>query len=111
MILRLSILVIYTTIITLTTPPTEITYGLEKTFGFLKRFKVPVNKMALSNPDISFTLINNDKVLLKTDGSGNLLKCIKNIFGINVAKKMLEEAFIITEEQTEAEPLIYKIIE
>ena len=30
---------------------------------------------------------------------------------LEIAKKMLEEAFIITEEQTEAEPLIYKIIE
>ena len=38
-----------------------------------------VNKMALSNPDISFTLINNDKVLLKTDGSGNLLKVMEDI--------------------------------
>ena len=48
-----------------------------------------VNKMALSNPDISFTLINNDKVLLKTDGSGNLLKVISSIYGISVAKKMV----------------------
>lgn len=30
---------------------------------------------------------------------------------LEVAKKMLEEAFIITEEQTAPEPLIYKIIE
>ena len=33
-----------------------------------------MNKIALSHPDIRFTLINNDKVLLKTDGSNNLLK-------------------------------------
>ena len=49
-----------------------------------------MNKIALSHPNIRFTVINDDKELLKTDGSGNLLKCISNIFGINVAKKMLE---------------------
>ena len=49
-----------------------------------------MNKIALSHPEIRFTVINDSKELLKTDGSGNLLKCIKNIFGINVAKKMLE---------------------
>ncbi len=48
-----------------------------------------VNKMALSFPNISFTLINNDKTLLNTDGSGNLLKVISNIYGISVAKKMV----------------------
>ena len=32
-----------------------------------------VNKMALSYPDKKFTLISDDKVLLNTDGSGNLL--------------------------------------
>ncbi len=47
-----------------------------------------VNKMALSNPLIKFTLANNDKVLLKTDGSGNLLKVIHSIYGLEVAKKM-----------------------
>lgn len=48
-----------------------------------------VNKMALSYPDIKFTLINNDKVLLSTDGSGDLLKVIYEIYGIDVAKKMI----------------------
>ena len=49
-----------------------------------------MNKLALSHNNIRFTLINDDKELLKTDGSGNILKTIKNIFGISVAKKMLE---------------------
>lgn len=47
-----------------------------------------VNKMALSYPDIKFTLISDDKILLNTDGSGNLLKVIKEIYGLDVAKKM-----------------------
>ncbi len=49
-----------------------------------------MNKIALSYPNIRFTVTNDSKELLKTDGSGNLLKCIKNIFGINIAKKMIE---------------------
>ena len=49
-----------------------------------------MNKIALSHPDIRFIVTNDSKELLRTDGSGNLLKCIKNIYGVNVAKKMLE---------------------
>lgn len=49
-----------------------------------------VNKMALSFPNIAFTLINNDKVLLTTDGSGDLLKVIYAIYGGQIAKKMIE---------------------
>jgi len=49
-----------------------------------------VNKMALSYPNIKFTLINNDKILLDTDGNGNLLKVIYEIYGGSVAKRMVE---------------------
>lgn len=48
-----------------------------------------MNKMALSYPNIKFTLINNDKVLLKTDGSGDLLKVIYEIYGVDITKKMI----------------------
>lgn len=49
-----------------------------------------VNKIALSYPSIKFILKNDDKELLNTDGSGNLLKVIKTIYGADVAKKMLK---------------------
>ena len=49
-----------------------------------------VNKAALSNTNIRFTLINDGKTLLKTDGSGNLLKTINDIYGVKIAKKMLK---------------------
>ena len=49
-----------------------------------------MNKIALSHPNIRFIVTNDSKELLRTDGSGNLLKCIKNVFGIDVAKKMLD---------------------
>ena len=49
-----------------------------------------VNKIALSHPEIKFTLMNNENVILKTDGSGQLLKTIKEIYGISTVKKMIE---------------------
>ncbi|MEE3342664.1 MAG: DNA mismatch repair endonuclease MutL [Bacilli bacterium] len=48
-----------------------------------------INKMALSYPKVKFKLINDDKELLVTDGSDNLLKVIKDIYGLDIAKKMI----------------------
>lgn len=48
-----------------------------------------LNRMALAHPLIRFTLINNDKQLLKTDGSGNIKKVIHHIYGLDVIKKMV----------------------
>lgn len=48
-----------------------------------------INKIALSHPEIKFTLENNDSVILKTDGSNQLLKTIRDIYGIATVKKML----------------------
>lgn len=49
-----------------------------------------MNKLALAHPNIRFTLINDNKVILKTDGSSNLLKVINAIYGLSITKKMLE---------------------
>jgi len=49
-----------------------------------------MNKISLSHPNIRFSLSNNDNLILKTDGSGDLLKTIKAIYGLEVAKKMME---------------------
>ncbi len=49
-----------------------------------------VNKIALSHPDIKFVLTNNDNVLLNTSGDNNQLKTIRDIYGISIAKKMIE---------------------
>ena len=49
-----------------------------------------VTKMALSYPNIKFNLTNNDKKLLSTDGSGNLLKVINGVYGLEVTKKMIK---------------------
>ena len=49
-----------------------------------------IEKLALSKPDIAFSLSNNDKVLVKTSGSNNLLKTIHEVYGLNVSSNMLE---------------------
>jgi len=48
-----------------------------------------INKMALSYPNIKFKLINDEKELLNTDGSGKLLKVIHSIYGSDITKKMI----------------------
>ncbi len=49
-----------------------------------------INRIALSYPNVAFYLYNNDKKLFSTDGSNNQLKVIKEIYGIDVVKKMIE---------------------
>ena len=46
-----------------------------------------VNKIALSYTNIRFRLSNDDKEIMSTNGSGNLLKVISSIYGVNIAKK------------------------
>src|SRR5574344_400067 len=48
-----------------------------------------INKISLSHPEIRFSLTNNGSKLLNTDGTNNLLKTIKEVYGINITKKML----------------------
>ena len=47
-----------------------------------------VTKVSLSNPNISFTLTNNEKVILKTTGNGDLLEVIASVLGVDCAKNM-----------------------
>ncbi|GEM00839.1 DNA mismatch repair protein MutL [Halolactibacillus halophilus] len=49
-----------------------------------------INRLSLSHPDIRFTLTHNDKVIFKSNGRGDLLQIIAQIYGINVAKKMIK---------------------
>lgn len=49
-----------------------------------------IEKLALSKENIAFTLTNNDRVIVKTSGSGKLLKCIHEIYGLSVSSNMLE---------------------
>jgi DNA mismatch repair protein MutL len=47
-----------------------------------------VNKMALSHPDIAFSLTNNNHRLFTTNGDGDVLKVLSNIYSIDVVKNM-----------------------
>lgn len=49
-----------------------------------------VERLALSHPDIAFTLSHENHYVVKTSGSKDLLKTIHEIYGISVSKKMLE---------------------
>jgi len=49
-----------------------------------------VTKVSLSNPNISFTLTNNEKVILKTTGNGDLLEVIASVIGVDCAKNMFK---------------------
>lgn len=48
-----------------------------------------VGKIAIANPDISFTLINNNKPIIVTHGTGDLLETIFAVYGSDVAKAMV----------------------
>jgi len=48
-----------------------------------------INKIALSHPEISFTLTNNNKTLFKTSGSNDYLKVLSNIYSIDIIKNMV----------------------
>lgn len=49
-----------------------------------------ITKIALANPNISFTLTNNEKLLIKTSGSGDLLEVIASVLGVESAKNMFK---------------------
>lgn len=48
-----------------------------------------INRLALANPHIRFEATHNHKQLFKTAGSGDLLQVISQVYGMNVARKML----------------------
>lgn len=45
-----------------------------------------INKMALSYPDIRFSLSHNDRLVFQTSGQGNILEIIYQIYGREVAQ-------------------------
>ena len=56
----------------------------------LSQIIVLLNKFALAYPEITFVLTNNTKVLFSTDGQGDVLSVISEIYGLDTAKKMLK---------------------
>lgn len=49
-----------------------------------------IEKLALSYPKISFVLTNNGSIIVRTNGAGNLLKTIYEVYGAEVSSNMIE---------------------
>lgn len=49
-----------------------------------------ISRFALTYTNIAFSLINDDKVLLQTNGNDNILQVINSIYSLDVAKGMKE---------------------
>ncbi len=89
MIIRLSYLVIGTSLMTLTTTPTRLTDGMETGLSFLKRFKVPVHEvammMSIALRFIPILIEETDKIMKAQMArgadfeTGNLIKKAKNM--------------------------------
>jgi DNA mismatch repair protein MutL len=49
-----------------------------------------VSEYALAYPEVRFTLINDSKTTLRTPGSGKLIDSVTAVYGLEVARNMLE---------------------
>lgn len=100
MILRAINIVLYTSVLTLTTPPTEITYGLQKVLSPLRILGIRVKKLSLS---LTFALrfipmfLDEGNRILKTQASRGIDYYASGIKGKFLAvKSMLIPMYIQT---------------
>lgn len=47
-----------------------------------------INRFTLANPGISFEFYNDDNLILKSVGNGDLRQAIASVYGVNLARKM-----------------------
>ena len=131
MALRLSLLIIGSSLMTLTTTPNNLTDGMEKMFGFLKVFKVPVHEvammMSIALRFIPILLEETDKIMKAQIArgadfeSGNLMKRAKALVPLlvplfisafrranDLAMAMEARCYRGGQGRTKMKPLIYK---
>lgn len=48
-----------------------------------------VSRLAIANPEISFKLFSNEKKLIHTFGNGNLMDCIRSIYGKAICENLI----------------------
>ena len=75
----------------------ELFYNTPARLKFMKSLQTElantvslIEKVALSHPDISFEIINDNKQIFKTSGSNDLYKTIHEIFGLNTTRNMIK---------------------
>lgn len=131
MAVRLVMLIIGSTIMTLTTTPNDLTDGLEKGLGFLKVIKVPVHEiammMSIALRFIPILIEETDKIMKAQIArgadfeSGNLIQKVKNMVPLlvplfisafrragDLAMAMEARCYHGGEGRTKMKPLIYK---
>ncbi len=92
MVIRLVYLIVGSSVLTLTTTPSELTDGLEKGLGWLKTFRVPVNEIAMMM-SIALTFIpvlleETDRIIKAQQArgadfdSGNIIRRVKALIPI-----------------------------
>lgn len=128
---RLVFLVVGSSIMTLTTTPNELTDGLEKGLGFLKKAKVPVHEismmMSIALRFIPILVEETDKIMKAQMArgadfeTGNLIKRVKNMIPLlvplfisafrratDLAMAMEARCYRGGEGRTKMKPLKYK---
>lgn len=131
MTIRLVMLILGTSIMTLTTTPTDLTDGIEKSLGFLERVKVPVHEIALMmSIALRFIpiLVEETNKIMKAQvsrgadfESGSLIRRVKNYVPIivplfisafhrasDLAMAMESRCYRTGKDRTKLHPLKYK---
>lgn len=129
--MRLALLIMGASVLTLTTTPNQLTDGLEKMFGFLNRVKVPVHEIAMMM-SIALRFIpilteETDKIMKAQMArgadfeSGNLIQKAKSLIPVlvplfvaairranDLAMAMEAKCYNGSEGRTKMKPLIYQ---
>jgi energy-coupling factor transport system permease protein len=104
-VLRIIAVVLYTSILTFTTPISEITYGLEKIFAPLNHLKIPVKELALSlSLALAFipSIFEQANKILKSQASRGIDFKYSNMRGKLIAlTSMLTPMFILSFKRAE----------
>lgn len=131
MLIRIVLLIVGSSIMTLTTTPSNLTDGLEKGLGFLKIFKAPVHEvammMSIALSFIPILLEELDKIMKAQQArgadfeSGNIIKRVKSMVPIliplfisafrrsnELAMAMETRCYRGGEGRTKMKPLVYK---
>lgn len=72
--------------------PARLKY-IKSTNAEFAHIQTYLERLSLSHPHIAFMLVHNGRTIYKTNGNGNLLEVISNIYGLNVAKAMIPVDF------------------